>query len=401
MTSSPRRCSRQWSSRRKSATCRNAWWPSTSSGRAKRRTRSRSAPGRASPSGWRSRSRSTSRSRCRGPKPSARFRTGPSGRRRRGTARLRSFRRQSHRSPRLSTSRSRSRGCRRHTMSRRAINRGWRFCQSSCWVLLGIALGYPAGYIRGNREPPTVTATAPPPAERHEATSGSATTSVTVPPPPTVPAKPSEATPSVPAAAPAGGAKVEAPAPPPSRAPKPVATTGRIVITSSPAKAAVTINGTWSGRTPLTVDDLKFGKYVVRVVQPGFEVARKEVALSSSAPSGTFDTTLRPAKAPARAPAPEAKAAQAPPPASPSKPAGGDDRRDLRRFASAWRPRLHRWQGSRGHAGAADRPATRSASRAARTGGPPVVDRDENRRRRGTGARHGFARAHQVNYGRR
>ncbi len=124
----------------------------------------------------------------------------------------------------------------------------------------------------------------------------------------------------MPAAAPAGGAKVEAPAPPPSRAAKPVATTGRLVITSSPAKAAVTINGKWSGRTPLTVDDLKFGKYVVRVVQPGFEVARKEVALSSSAPSGTFDTTLRPAKAPARVPAPEAKAAQAPPPASPSKP---------------------------------------------------------------------------------
>ena len=188
------------------------------------------------------------------------------------------------------------------------------------WVLLGIALGYPAGYIRGNREPPAVTTSAPPPAERHEATSGSATTSVTVPPLPTVPAKPSEATPSVPAAAPAGGAKIEAPAPPPSRAPKPVATTGRLVITSSPAKAAVTINGKWSGRTPLTVDDLKFGKYVVRVVQPGFEVARKEVALSSSAPSGTFDTTLRPAKAPARVPAPEAKAAQAAPPASPSKP---------------------------------------------------------------------------------
>jgi len=99
-----------------------------------------------------------------------------------------------------------------------------------------------------------------------------------------------------------------------------VATTGRLVITSSPAKAAVTINGEWRGRTPLTVDDLKFGKYVVRVVQPGFEVARKEVALSSSAPSGTFDPTLRPAKAPARAPAPESKAA-AQAPASASKPA--------------------------------------------------------------------------------
>ena len=32
------------------------------------------------------------------------------------------------------------------------------------------------------------------------------------------------------------------------------------------------INGKWSGRTPLTVDDLKFGKYVVRVVEPGYEV---------------------------------------------------------------------------------------------------------------------------------
>jgi hypothetical protein len=81
----------------------------------------------------------------------------------------------------------------------------------------------------------------------------------------------------------------------------------------------VTINGDWSGRTPLTVDNLKFGKYVVRVVQPGFEVARKEVALSSSAPSGTFDATLRAAKAPARVPEPEARAAQAQPP-SPSKP---------------------------------------------------------------------------------
>ena len=109
---------------------------------------------------------------------------------------------------------------------------------------------------------------------------------------------------------------------PAPRAPaRPVATTGRLVITSSPAKAAVTINGTWKGRTPLTVDDLKFGKYVIRVVQPGYEVARKEVALSSSSPSGTFDPTLQPAKAPARAPAPQAQATPAQPPASPSKPA--------------------------------------------------------------------------------
>ncbi len=65
------------------------------------------------------------------------------------------------------------------------------------------------------------------------------------------------------------------PAPPP--AVRPAATTGRIVISSTPAKAAVVINGKWSGRTPLTVDDLKFGKYVIRVVEPGYEVARGAV----------------------------------------------------------------------------------------------------------------------------
>ena len=68
------------------------------------------------------------------------------------------------------------------------------------------------------------------------------------------------------------------------------------------------------------MDDLAFGKYVVRVVQPGYEVARREVALSSSAPSGAFDPTLRPVKAPARAPAPQAQAKPAQAPPSPSKP---------------------------------------------------------------------------------
>ena len=50
-------------------------------------------------------------------------------------------------------------------------------------------------------------------------------------------------------------------------------------MTSTPAKAGVVINGKWSGRTPLTLDDVKFGKYVVRIVQPGYEVVREQFVL--------------------------------------------------------------------------------------------------------------------------
>jgi hypothetical protein len=85
--------------------------------------------------------------------------------------------------------------------------------------------------------------------------------------------------------------------------------TGRVVINSSPAKAGVTINGKWSGRTPLTVDDLKFGKYVVRIVEPGYEVEREQFTLSPKAASREVDVTLK-RKPGAKAPQPAAKAPQ-------------------------------------------------------------------------------------------
>jgi hypothetical protein len=202
--------------------------------------------------------------------------------------------------------------------------------QRTMHVGLGLVLGFAAGSFVASRDTaptgggPTTSVSAPTSPGAQIPTTGTAPASaetVVRLPPATAPAPDSPTggtspTSPAPASAPtSGAAKAEAP-----RAAKPVATTGRLVITSSPAKAAVTINGKWSGRTPLTVDDLEFGTYAVRVVQPGFEVATKQIALSSSAPSGTFETTLRPAKAPARVPAPEAKAAQAPPPARPSKP---------------------------------------------------------------------------------
>ncbi|HYT67213.1 MAG TPA: PEGA domain-containing protein [Vicinamibacterales bacterium] len=79
---------------------------------------------------------------------------------------------------------------------------------------------------------------------------------------------------------------------PPVRRAEPAATRGRIVVKSTPARAPVTLNGKWRGRTPLTIDDLAFGTYVVRVVQPGYEVAREEFTLSARDASHEMNARL-------------------------------------------------------------------------------------------------------------
>jgi hypothetical protein len=152
----------------------------------------------------------------------------------------------------------------------------------------------------------------------------------------TVPAEPAQAEaivdePRVEPAPPAiAGADTEQPVRPPGAAPDipdevpaatagaPAASTGRLVITSTPAKAAVTINGEWRGRTPLTLDDQPFGTYNVRVVQEGYVVATEQVVLSASSPDRTVTARLERAAAQRPAPAPP-RAAPAPPrPAPPA-----------------------------------------------------------------------------------
>jgi hypothetical protein len=78
----------------------------------------------------------------------------------------------------------------------------------------------------------------------------------------------------------------------------------------------VTVNGRWRGRTPLTLNALKFGAYNLRLVLPGFSVAREDVALSVSDPVRNIAVRLQRTPAPAATPArtaPPAAAAQAPP----------------------------------------------------------------------------------------
>jgi hypothetical protein len=60
----------------------------------------------------------------------------------------------------------------------------------------------------------------------------------------------------------------------------------------------VTVNGTWRGRTPLTLDELRFGPYTVRVVSSGYAVAREEFTLSAREPERTMSVRLRRSAAP-------------------------------------------------------------------------------------------------------
>jgi len=96
---------------------------------------------------------------------------------------------------------------------------------------------------------------------------------------------------------------------------------GRLVVQSTPSRAAVTIDGRWRGRTPLMLEDLPFGTYTVRVVQPGYRIAREDVTLSARSAAHTFAPRLELEPRPA-APVPQA----APPPRTvpPQSGAGAD-----------------------------------------------------------------------------
>ena len=66
------------------------------------------------------------------------------------------------------------------------------------------------------------------------------------------------------------------------------------------------MDGKWLGRTPLTLDKLKFGSYTIRIVQDGYRTERHIVPLDSRTPTRTISARLvreTTAAAPARTPA--------------------------------------------------------------------------------------------------
>jgi hypothetical protein len=173
-------------------------------------------------------------------------------------------------------------------------------------LMVGLPLAFAAGYIVRGREAavvPTASTTeaqasdtapaaSPPPGQGTPA--GKEWSEQAVAQPSTRPAAPS-ATPDVPTEAPAAAPERTETAPPAPAAPR----TGRIVVRSTPSRAGVTVNGIWRGRTPLTLDDLSFGDYVVRVVADGYQIRREEFSLSASNASRTLSMQLERQRPPA------------------------------------------------------------------------------------------------------
>jgi len=176
-------------------------------------------------------------------------------------------------------------------------------------LVVGLLVGFLAGYAVGGRDRTAPAEPTPAAAQQPAAASpagqqpsGKPWSEQQVAP---QPRGPGAAPPAIPAETPARSEPTAA-----GRA----ATRGRIEVRSSPRGASVTVNGRWRGRTPLTLDNLPFGPYTVRVVQTGFLVAREDFSLSAREPARTMSMPLRRSAAPPQprqSSMPPASAAQA------------------------------------------------------------------------------------------
>jgi hypothetical protein len=159
-------------------------------------------------------------------------------------------------------------------------------------LILGLLLGFAAGYVASRRVSAPTAATvsapaaSPQPAATQPSPPGRAFSEQTV-------AQPRAGSPPARGDVPPVPGDAPSTAPPSSSVPPSRATAGSIVIRSTPSGAGVTVNGKWRGRTPLTMNALKFGPYAVRVVRPGFAVAREDVSLSASQPTRTLSIQMQ------------------------------------------------------------------------------------------------------------
>jgi len=210
-------------------------------------------------------------------------------------------------------------------------------------VFVGFLIGLVGGYWVGQRTAaPAGTAVRPVESSSAAIESGKpAVRPVTpggsnrpLPGPSAPPTQPPASPPAAPAAAPsstpptaAAGRVTPAPAPvappstrapvtsaPPVKAPQPTrpaaakpAGSGRLTVRSTPSGATVFVNGVERGKTPITVGNLPFRAFTVRLTRSGYVAYQRQVSLSAARPSGALTATLRLQSPPARrdgAPAP-------------------------------------------------------------------------------------------------
>jgi hypothetical protein len=191
---------------------------------------------------------------------------------------------------------------------------GLRMLPLALTLIAGLLLGFAAGYFVGgrdlaSREAARLDDSTPSTAAQPGQPAGREWSEQTVAPPAGSSGAPATRPPSAPPPVPSESPEASAPAAARSEPPPAAPTRGRLVVESTPSRAGVTLNGRWRGRTPLAIENLPFGRYVVRIVQPGYTVAREQVALSRAQAERTVTFTLQPergtrAAAPAAAPQP-------------------------------------------------------------------------------------------------
>jgi len=168
-------------------------------------------------------------------------------------------------------------------------------------LMVGVAIGFGAGYAVGNRERASGTvasSSAPTATAGREFTEGAVTEPPRVAPaslPPTTPAARSAANaPTSTAVEP--GVDPSAARSAPGRS---INNDGRLMVRSTPAGARVFVDGRDRGSTPAAIRDLARGAHRVRVVQEGYATEERRVTLNAARPAQTLSVTLAPTRAPA------------------------------------------------------------------------------------------------------
>jgi hypothetical protein len=90
-------------------------------------------------------------------------------------------------------------------------------------------------------------------------------------------------------------------APVPPQAAARAVETGRVLVRSTPAGAAVVIDGQSRGVTPLAIRDLALGAHTIEVSHPDHEPRQRRVTLNERRPARSLDFELRPTSVPALA----------------------------------------------------------------------------------------------------
>jgi hypothetical protein len=78
----------------------------------------------------------------------------------------------------------------------------------------------------------------------------------------------------------------------------PAVESGRLLVRSKPAGAAVMVDGQSRGVTPLALRELVLGAHTIEVTHPGHDTRRRRVTLSERRPERSLDFVLRPTKVP-------------------------------------------------------------------------------------------------------